>query len=164
MISIKGWKVGIAIILGLIAFIPVAQGEEAFHVMGCSSGTFTSLSESEALTLYNVVGKGIAWGMTGDKAYDNMTWQFAAVLRVMGGNTIGMAYYKFIDPDGNYFILEGTGATVLEGGTWRFLYGTGPWKGITGQARGRFVMRGKPVPLETEQYWCRIIGTLQLPK
>jgi hypothetical protein len=164
MISVRRWRIGVAIIIGSVIFVAIARAEETFQIMGCSAGTFTSLSESRALTIYNIVGKGIAWGVTGDKTFDDMTWQFTAVLRVMDDNTIGMGYYKFMDPAGNYFILEGTGATVLEGGTWRFLHGTGQWKGITGQTKARFVMRGKPLSLETEQYWCRIIGTLQLPR
>jgi len=164
MILDKRLRIGVAIILGLVIFIPVAEAEETFHIMGCSSGMFTTLSESKALTVHNIVGKGIAWGITGNKAFDNMTWQFVAVLRTMDGNTIGMGYYKFTTPDGDNFVLEGTGDTVLEGGTWKFLHGTGKWKGATGHATGKFIVRGKPVTLESEQYWCRVIGTIQLPK
>lgn len=165
--SIKRWTVALAAVYSLAAFVPVAEGEEilqTFHMMGCSSGTFTSLSESNALTVYNIVGKGIAWGVTGDKTFNDMTWSFIAVLRTVEGRTIGMGYYKFTAPDGDYFILEGTGSTVAEGGTWRFLHGSGKWTGASGQATGKFIMRGKPVPLESEQYWCRVIGTIQLPK
>jgi len=166
MVLNKERKIGLAIVLGLVMFIPVAEAEEtlSFHIIGCSSGMFTTLSESKALTVYNIVGKGVAWGITGDSTFENMTWQFAAVLRTMDGNTIGMGYYKFTSPDGDYFVLEGTGGTVLEGGTWKFLHGTGKWEGATGQAASKFIMRGKPVSLESEQYWCRVIGTIQLPK
>ena len=166
MVLNKKRRMGLAIVLGLAMFIPVAEAEEtlSFHMIGCSSGMFTMLSESKALTVYSIVGKGVAWGITGDSTFDNMTWQFAAVLRTMDGNTIGMGYYKFTAPDGDYFVLEGTGGTVLEGGTWKFLHGTGKWEGVTGQAVGKFIMRGKPVSLESEQYWCRVIGTIQLPR
>lgn len=166
MISIKRVRIAVAIAFGLAIFIPIVEAEETltFHMMGCSSGMFTTLSESKVLTVQNIVGKGIAWGITGDKTFDNMTWDFVAVLRTMDGHTIGMGYYKFTAPDGDYFVLEGAGDTVLEGGTWKFLHGTGKWKGATGQAKGRFIMRGKPVPLESEEYWCRVIGTIQLPK
>lgn len=163
----KRWKIGMAMFLGLVIVIPVAEAEEAiqtFHMMGCSSGMFTTLSESKTLTVYNIVGKGIAWGVTGDKAFDNMTWNFVAVLRTMEGSPIGMGYYKFAAPDGDYIILKGTGRMVLEGGTWKFLHGTGKWKGATGQATGKFIMREKPVPLESDEYWCRVIGTIQLPR
>jgi hypothetical protein len=107
MILKKRRRIGVAIVLGLVIFIPVAEAEETltFHMMGCSSGMFTTLSESKALTVYNIVGKGIAWGITGDKTFDNMTWQFAAVLRTMDANTIGMGYYKFTAPEGGLFYL-----------------------------------------------------------
>jgi hypothetical protein len=161
MFRIRRGRVGVAIFLGLLIFIPIAQAEETFHVMGCSSGTFTMLSESKPLTVFNIVGKSIAWGAL-EEAFDNMTWNFVAVLRILDGNTVGMGYYKFTDTDGDFFVLEASGDTVMEGGTWKFLHGTGKWKGVTGQTKSKFIMRGKPVPLETEQYWCRIIGTIHL--
>ena len=166
MISIKGGWVVVAIAFCLAIFIPIAEAEETltFHMMGCSSGIFTTLSESKVLTVQNIVGKGIAWGISGDKTFDNMTWDFVAVLRTMDGHTIGMGYYKFTAPDGDYFVLERAGDTVLEGGTWKFLHGTGKWRGATGQAKSRFIMRAKPVSLTSEEYWCRVIGTIQLPK
>jgi hypothetical protein len=167
MISIKRWRVVAAIAFGLIIFVPVVEAEETFqtfHMMGCSSGMFTTLSESRALTVYNIAGNGVAWGITGEKAFDNMKWQFVAVLRIMDNNTIGMGYYKFTAPDGDYFVLEGMGDTVLAGGNWKFLHGAGKWKGASGQASAKFIMREKPVSLESEQYWCRVIGTIQLPK
>jgi hypothetical protein len=63
---------------------------------------------------------------------------------------------------GYYFILEASGDAAIEGGTWNFLSGTGKWKGATGKLRGGVVLRGKPLAVETEQYWCRVIGTLEL--
>ncbi len=162
MNSIKKWRIGIPVLFGLLILPSVAQSQQqSFQVMGCSSGTFTTLSESRALTIYNIVGKGIAWGLSGDKYFQNMVWQFVAVVREVDGNKGGVGYYKFTDPEGDYFILEATGATVLEGGTWNFIHGIGKWMGVSGQVRGRFIMQGKPIPVETEQYWCRIIGTVE---
>lgn len=139
------------------------RAEQPFNIMGCSSGTFTGLSENSALTVFNIVGKGIAWGVTGFKNFNELAWQFLADVRIMDGVTKGMGYYRFMDPDGDYFILEGAGNTVLEGGTWKFVNGTGKWKGIFRKGKSKFIMRGKPLSVETEQYWCRIIGTLELP-
>jgi hypothetical protein len=34
--------------------------------------------------------------------------------------------------------------------------------GATGTLKGRTTFRGKSLSTETEQYWCRIIGTLKL--
>jgi len=35
--------------------------------------------------------------------------------------------------------------------------------GATGTLKGKTTFRGKPLSTETEQYCCRIIGTLELP-
>ena len=91
MIPLKRWMVALTTVYSLAIFIPVAGGQEAFqtfHMMGCSSGAFTTLSESKALTVYNIVGKGIAWGITGDKTFNDMIWNFVAILRTIDGNTI----------------------------------------------------------------------------
>jgi hypothetical protein len=164
MNSLKKLRIAIIIIVGSMMFPVIAGAQQPFQVIGCSSGTVVTLSEGQALTVYNIVGKGPAWGTAGNKNFDNLTWDFVATLRVMDGKTIGIAYYRFTDPDHDYFILEATGDAILQGGDWKFLYGAGKWKGLTGMLRGKVVLRGRPLPVEGEQYWCRIIGTLELPQ
>jgi hypothetical protein len=164
MISIKGVRITVAIILGLIMLTPLAEAQQTFQVMGCSSCKVVMLSEGKVLTIYSMTGNGPAWSATKSTTFNDMKWEFVATIRVHDGKTIGIGYYKFTDPDKDYFILEATGGAVIEGGPWNFVYGTGKWKGATGTLKGRTTFRGKPVSTETEQYWCRIIGTLELPE
>jgi hypothetical protein len=140
-----------------------AEEEQPFSIMGVGSGIAKTLSDSNALTVHNIVGQGTASATIGDKAFNNLIWEFATVLRTVDGYTIGRGYYKFTTPNGHYFMLEATG-TVLEGGTWNILHGTGGWSGITGQGNGRLIIHGKPLPTETEQYRFRLNGRLRLPK
>jgi hypothetical protein len=67
-----------------------------------------------------------------------------------------------ITPFKDYFILEAVGGAIIEDGTWDFLSSTGKWRGAAATLRGRTTFRGRPLSTETEQYWCRIIGTLEL--
>ena len=164
MISINGVRITVAIILGLIMLTPLAEAQQTFQVMGCSSCKVVMLSEGKVLTIYSMTGNGPAWSDTKSTTFNDMKWEFVATIRVHDGKTIGIGYYKFTDPDKDYFILEATGGAVIEGGPWNFVYGTGKWKGATGTLKGRTTFRGKPVSTETEQYWCRIIGTLELPE
>jgi hypothetical protein len=140
-----------------------AVEEQPFSIMGSGSGIAKTLSDSKALTVHNIVGQGTAWATIGDKTFNDLTWEFAAVLRTVDGYTVGRGYYKFTTPNGHYFMLEATG-TVLESGTWDILYGTGKWLGITGKGNGKLVIHGKPLPTETEQYRLRLNGRLRLPK
>lgn len=164
MKAINKWKIILMITFGLFILTSMAHAQQSFQVMGCSSGTRQVLLESKALTVYSVAGKGEAWSATGDEDFKDMTWDFMATLRVAEGMTIGIGYYKFTDPDQDYFILEANGNAILEGGTWNFLYGTGKWKKISGKLKSRATLLGKPVSVEQEKYWCRIIGTIELPK
>jgi len=154
---------GITIIFGLMALASLVQAQQPFQIIGCSSGKVVTLSENQPLTVHNITGKGAACCTAGDKTFDDMTWDFVATLGVMDGKTIGIAYFKFMDPDQDYFILEANGDAILQGGDWKFLYGVGKWRGVTGKVKGRVVLRGEPLPVETGQYWCRIVGTLELP-
>jgi hypothetical protein len=140
-----------------------AEEEQPFSIMGVGSGIARTLSDSKALTVHNIVGQGTAWATIGDKRFDDLMWEFVAILRTVDGYTVGRGYYKFTTPNGHYFMLEATG-TVLEGGTWDILHGTGKWGGITGKGKGKLIIHGRPLPTETEQYRFRLDGNLKLPK
>jgi hypothetical protein len=51
MDSKKVWKMGIAIILGLFAFIPVAQSQAPFDVTECGAGQSTMVYQSNEITI-----------------------------------------------------------------------------------------------------------------
>jgi len=150
-------------VLSSIIFVSFAKSEQPFHFMGCGVAATKTLSECKALTVYNIAGKGIACGTIGEKTFHDLTWEFAILLRAIGANTAGRGYYKFTFPDGDYLLLEAAD-NLFENSTWNILHGTGHWSGIRGRANGRFVIRGKPQPIETEQYWFRMYGMLELPR
>ena len=137
-----------------------AEQEQPFSIMGVGSGIAKTLSDYRALTVQNIVGQGTAWATIGDKTFNDLIWEFAAILRTVDGYTVGRGYYKFTTPNGHYFMLEATG-TILEGGTWDILHGTGKWDGITGKGYGKLIIHGKPLPVETEQYRFRLNGRLK---
>ncbi len=149
--------------LSLIIFIPFAKSEQPFNLMGCGVAATRTLSECKALTVYNIAGKGAACGSIRDEPFTDLPWEFMILLRAIGGNMIGRGYYKFTFSGGDYIVLEATG-NVFENSKWDVLHGTGKWAGIRGKADGRFVIRGKPQPIETEQYWFRINGMFKLPR
>jgi hypothetical protein len=73
MMLIKRWRKGIAILFGLLLFIPVAQAEEAFDFTRCVSATVTTLSATEELTVTSADAKGIVMSNLANKVFDNMT-------------------------------------------------------------------------------------------
>jgi hypothetical protein len=82
----------------------------------------------------------------------------------MAGQMTALAYNKFMDPDGDFVILETIMAPGETEGNFKFLQGTGKWKGIKGSGKVRAIKRGKPITPGTSQACYRWTGTFELPK
>jgi hypothetical protein len=161
----KQWKKivwGSIGILGVFMFIPSAQAEQPFDVTCCFSGVITTVSASQELTVSGLEVSGIFQSNHENKAFDNMTLHCVGIFRVMDGKSSATSYCKGMDPDGDIVVQEHTrvGPEV----TWKFLQGTGKWKGIKGGGKGKVITRGKPITSGTTQSCSRVIGTFELPK
>jgi len=66
-------------------------------------------------------------------------------------------------PDGEFIMLELSGSSEV-GGTVRFLYGTGKWKGIKGEFKVKRLTTGKPITQGTDQHCEKHEGWFELPK
>ena len=162
MDSKKVWKMGIVIVAFLVVFIPVAQAQTPFDITECLAGTSTVLFESKEIRIGSTEGKGIIFSHHENKVFDNCTFHVASIAKVVDGKRRSDSYWKIMDPDGDVIIAE----LVVLGPekTMKFLHGTGKWKGIKGEAKGKTTAAGKPVVPGTIQTCSRYIGTFELPK
>ena len=153
---------GIAIILGLFVFISVAQAQTPFDVTECGAGQSTMVYQSNEITISGVEGKGIFFSHHENKVFDNFTFQVVAIVKVVDGKRRSDSYWKIMDPDGDIIIAE----LVVLGPekTMKFLHGTGKWKGIKGEAKGKTTVAGRPAVPETIQACSRYVGIFELPK
>lgn len=164
MMLIKRCGRGVATLFGVLLFIPVAQAEQPFDCTQCVSSTHTILSATEELTVRSADAKGIIMSNLENKVFDNMTTHCLNSYKVMAGQMSGLSYSKFMDPAGDFVILE---VTISPGETefnFKFLQGTGKWKGIKGSGKVRAITSGKPITPGTNQVCNRWAGTFELPK
>jgi hypothetical protein len=114
------------------------------------------------VTISGLEGKGIIFSHHENKVFDNCTFQVVQIARIVEGKRRSDSYWKIMDPDGDIIIAE----LVVLGPekTMKFLHGTGKWKGIKGEAKGKTTAAGKPVAPGTFQACSRYIGTFELPK
>jgi hypothetical protein len=162
MDSKKLWKMGIAIILGLFTFIPIAQSQTPFDVTECGAGPVTVVYQSNEITISGLEGKGIFFSNHANKVFDNCTFQVVAIVKTVDGKRRSDSYWKIMDSDGDVIVAE---AVVLgPEKTMKFLHGTGKWKGIKGEAKGKTTAIGRPVVPGTFQACSRYAGTFELPK
>ena len=151
----------VAIVLGLAMFIPVAQAETPYDLTNFYYGTFTTLYKSKELTIVSLDMNGFARSNHENKVFDNCSFHSVQVKQFMAGKIKRYGHTKFMDPDGDYFIVEISGG---KNGTVKFLYGTGKWKGITGSGKFEKIARGKAMEPGTYQGCVRNTGTFELPK
>ena len=162
MNSIKRlWIWAVPTVLGLVMFIPVVQAEP-IDMMTCLSGTTTIIAANEEWTIMSMENKGINIDNLVGKSFDNMTIQSAALFKLESGKMTAIFYAKYMDPSGDYFVVE-----VSQTGPerdWKFLYGTGKWKGVTGGGKAIMITKGKPISPGTSQYCLKITGAYELKK
>jgi hypothetical protein len=155
------------LILMLSLFIPVAQAQQPFDITDSFFAKLTMLSESKELTIMGSEVWGITTGNNENKAFDNLTSYCLAVRKFLAGKPHkSLTYTKFMDMDGDFFIVETArdGTEAGPEGTWTFLEGTGKWKGIKGGGKAWFSARGKTQTPGTLQGRVRMTGTFELPK
>jgi hypothetical protein len=73
MMIIKRWWKGVAILFGLLLFLPVAQAAQPLDFTRCNFSTQTVLSTTEELTVTSADTKGIVMSNLANKVFDNMT-------------------------------------------------------------------------------------------
>ncbi len=82
----------------------------------------------------------------------------------MAGQMSGVTYSKLMDSNGDFIIAEVTVAPGETEFSFKFLQGTGKWKGIKGGGKVRTITDGKPITPGTVQQCSRWTGTFELPK
>jgi len=148
--------------LAFFMFTSVAQAQQPIDMMSCGSGTTTPIVASEDLTIMGIEAKGINLDNLASKVFDNMTYHSVGVVTIDSGKLTATMYVKYMDPNGDFFIVE-----VLQVGMerdWKFLYGTGIWKGVTGGGKAFPFTKGKPISPGTSQSCTKITGTYELKK
>jgi hypothetical protein len=105
---------------------------------------------------------GITMSNEPKKVFDNLSYHCVGVVKVEGDKSMRTAYCKFQDPDGDACV----GETIQVGteGVWKFLQGTGKWKGIKGGGKNWPISNAKPIKPGTWQGCIRATGVYELPK
>ena len=158
------WIMSVAIILGLSIFIPVARAQQPYDITECYSFVLSTLQESQEIRIVGLDAKGIAQSNHASKVFDNCTIHTVGIRMDMKGSSAVHGYFKYMDPDGDIFIMEGIMPEGEKAATMKFIYGTGKWKGIKGEGKDRLITRGKAITPGTAQICFRHMGSFELPK
>ena len=156
------------VILAIIGFITLfsftitAKAQQPIDMVSCASNQVTTIVSSEELTIMAVEGKGINMDNLPSKIYDSMTFHGGGVLKIEKGKISGTLYYKYMDPSGDFLVVEVSQVGMER--EWKYLQGTGKWKGITGSGKAIYITKGRPIVPGTSQGCMKITGTYELKK
>lgn len=153
---------GLLASLTLLTVTSLALAGQPIDMLSCGSGTTIPIVASEELTILGLENKGINIDNLESKIFDNMTYHTVGVLTITNGKIVATMYCKYMEPNGEFLVVE-----VLQSGMerdWKFLYGTGKWKGVSGGGKAYPFTKGKPVTPGSSQGCAKITGTYELPK
>jgi hypothetical protein len=153
---------GIISIFTFILFIVLVQAQQPIDCLICANMTMTTILESQDLTIMGLEGKQIVLDNTESKFWENVTGHQVGLMKIEKGKLTGSFFAKYQDPNGDVYVTEAS--QVGTEGDWKFIYGTGKFKGLTGSGKFYRITKGKPVSPGTSQVCTKITGTYELKK
>jgi hypothetical protein len=160
----RNWIAPIVVILGFAMFVPVAQAQrQEWEGVGCYANTYNVVHSSPEVGIASYDGKGIIRSTGENKLFDNWTLHFVALLKREGDKVSWKGLSKMMAPDGEFIISEYYG-DLASGNTSKIIYGTGKWKGVKGESKGKIITTGKAIVQGTGQLCEKWVGWIELPK
>jgi len=159
--SKRYWVAVTAVILGMITFIPEVPGQQPIDTTSCSSTKITTIVSTPEFTIYSTEARGVQIDNLPSKTFDNLTFHSVGVFKVESGKVTGNSYSKYMDASEDFFLVETQVGTER---VWKYIYGTGKWKGITGGGTSIPLTKGKPISPGTSQGCNKVTGTYELKK
>ena len=158
-------RLAVIVLISLVMVCPVVNAEQKpMSLISCRSGNIDMLTASKEVVVYGYELKGIDLGTEEDKTFENFTHKCIGVARVVGGPPVTTGYCKYMDPDGDYFIVHAEGEMGPKGLPWTYIQGTGKWEGIKGGGIVYNITKGKPIEEGTSQWCIKVEGTYELPE
>jgi hypothetical protein len=152
-------------IVGIFAYFPFilpVQAQQPMDMISCGDATVTTIVASQELTIMGLEAKGINLDNLASKAFDNMTYHTVGTFKIESGKFTGLLYSKYMDPSGDFMVVEVSQVGMER--DWKYLYGTGKWKGVTGGGKAFPFTKGKPITQGTMQSCTKITGTYEIKK
>ena len=152
-------------IIGILTFIlsiVAAQAAQLIDCLICLDMTISPVVATQDLTIMGLEGRGIVIDNTESKFFDNSTVHLVGLMKIDKGRVTRSMLGKYLDPSGDFYVIE-----ISQVGTensYKFIYGTGKFTGITGAGKTFPLTKGKPVSPGTSQSCSKITGTYELVK
>jgi hypothetical protein len=136
------------------------------HVgMDCRAGTLNVLAKGDDLFIVGIEQRGILQSRSDKKLFDNWTQRCVGSVATIAGKRSGEGYCRNVEPaTGDFVIVQWKQDEQRQGaGTYRYIHGTGKWKGISGGGTYEVAAPTRPVDENTYQNCINTKGTVLIP-
>ncbi|MGH8222038.1 MAG: hypothetical protein ACREQZ_03605 [Woeseiaceae bacterium] len=152
-------------LLAVCSYAGSAAAQQSFSALVCRAGTITGIAKAQDLVVFGIDQRGIILADDAAKTFDNNTQRCIGSIAVIRGKSSGGGFCRSVDPaSGDTTISEWTSAEKPGTGTFKYLSGTGKWKGITGGGDYHTAAVTRPIDEGTYQNCVRVKGMLSVPK
>lgn len=154
-----------SVTLAICAYAGSLAAQQSFSSLTCRAGTTSGLAKTEDLVAFSIDQRGISLADDQAKTFNNYTQRCIGSVAVVRGKASGSGFCRNVDPaNGDVTVIEWTASEKPGIGTFKFLSGTGKWKGITGGGDYQQTAVTRPVDDGTYQNCVRVKGTFTVPK
>ena len=152
-------------LVGVAAYAGSAVAQQEHSNIVCRAGNITGLAKAEDMVSYAIEHRGIVLAQGDNKDFDNQTQHCVGAVAIIRGVSTGSGYCRNVDAaTGDLVLVEWEASGKPGTGTFRYVYGTGKWKGITGRGEYQPVAATRPVGPGTYQNCIRAKATYTVPK
>ena len=154
-----------AALLGPVVYSSAAVAQQSFTTVVCRSGTISELAKGDDMLIYTLDHSGVIRSEDDRKLFDNWAERCVGGIATIAGKRSGGGWCKSIDPaNGDSVFIEWSPGEGGGAGSFRYVHGTGAWKGISGRATYDTLARTRAVQPGTYQNCIRVKGTVTAPK
>ncbi len=151
---------GIIGIFTFILFIVTAQAEQPINCLLCFDMKTTTIVETEDLIIMGSESRGIDSTIRIVNFSTTRAVHLVGLIKIDKGKVTGSDYWQVPDPAVIFMSLKYHKLVMKT--DWKFIYGTGKFKGIIGSGKSLRFTKGRPVSPGTSQVCSKITGTYEL--
>lgn len=153
------------VLVAVASYAGSVAAQETHSSIVCRAGTVIGLAKTEDMVSFGLEHRGVVLAEGANKSFDNQTQHCVGSVTITRGVSKGSGYCKNMDAaTGDFVLLEWDANGKPGTGTFRYVYGTGKWKGITGSGEYQSLAPTRPISPGTYQNCIRGKATYSVPK
>ena len=128
--------------------------EQVIDFTRCIAGTCDRLSTADHFRTMSCDARGIGWSNNDFKPLETFAILNRCLLGIKNDKWTIDCFNKYVDSDGDHLVIH----------SGKVYGGTGKWKGVTGEIKGKWIRRVTSLPTGNFTNCSHVTGTFEIPE